>query len=58
MQVSSYQIGALSHAAGEPSDQISLTFGRIEIEYRPQKPDGTLDTPIKVSWDVEGNKKL
>jgi type VI secretion system secreted protein Hcp len=58
VQVSSYQIGALSHAAGEPSDQISLNFGRVEIEYRPQKPDGTLDSPITVGWDVEGGKKL
>jgi type VI secretion system secreted protein Hcp len=58
VQVSSYQIGALSHAAGEPSDQISLNFGRVEIEYRPQKPDGTLDSPITVGWDVEAGKKL
>jgi type VI secretion system secreted protein Hcp len=42
----------------EPVDQVSFNFARIEIEYRPQKADGSLDTPVKAGWDVKANKKV
>jgi type VI secretion system secreted protein Hcp len=54
--VSSYQTGG---SAGEaPTDQLSFNFARIEVEYRPQKPDGSLDTPVKAGWDVKLNKTI
>ena len=37
-------------------DQVSFNFGRIDVEYRPQNPDGTTGTPLKASWDVKGNR--
>jgi type VI secretion system secreted protein Hcp len=53
--VSSYQTGG----AGEiPTDQISLNFGKIEFEYKPQKADGTLDSPVKTGWDLKTNQKV
>jgi hypothetical protein len=30
-----------------PVDQISLNFSKIEYEYKPQKADGSLDSPVK-----------
>jgi type VI secretion system secreted protein Hcp len=56
--VSSYQTGGSAQEPDGPIDQASLGFTRIEIEYRPQKPDGSLDTPIKAGWDVLKNAKL
>lgn len=55
--VSSYQTGG---SAGDiiPVDQISLNFSKIEFEYKPQKPDGTLDSPVKVGYDLKANKKV
>ena len=41
-----------------PVDQVALDFARIEVEYRPQKPDGSPDTPVKAGWDVKANKKV
>lgn len=41
-----------------PMDQISLNFGRLEVEYRPQKADGSLDAPVKGGWDVRANRKI
>lgn len=35
----------------------SLNFGKVEFEYKPQKPDGTLDSPVKSGWDYKLNKK-
>ena len=45
VMVNSYQIGA---PAGQPvpTDQVSFSFRQIEIVYRPQLPDGSLDTPV------------
>ena len=54
--ISSYQTGA---SAGEiPLDQVSFNFSKIEVEYKPQKPDGSLDTGIKAGWDRKTNKKI
>lgn len=55
--VSSYQTGGSS---GDiiPTDQISLNFSKIEYAYKPQKPDGTMDAPIKVGYDIKANKKI
>jgi type VI secretion system secreted protein Hcp len=55
--VSSYQTGG---SAGDvvPTDQISMNFSKIEFEYKPQKPDGTLDAPVKTGYDIKLNKKI
>jgi type VI secretion system secreted protein Hcp len=54
--VSSYQTGGTTDV--EPTDHLSFNFSRIEVEYRSQKPDGSLDTPVKAGWDVQANKKI
>lgn len=54
--ISSYQTGGSS---GDivPVDSFSLNFGAIKFEYKPQKEDGTLDSPIEGSWNVQTNTK-
>ena len=54
--VSSYQLGGSAHGDTLPIDQVSFNFAKIEMEFRPQKADGTLDQPVKGGWDVKGNK--
>jgi type VI secretion system secreted protein Hcp len=56
--VSSYQTGASAQDIEGPLDQVSFNFARIEVEYRPQKPDGSLDARINAGWDVKTNKKV
>lgn len=56
--VSSYQTGGSAHETAGPSDQVSLGFAKIEVEYRPQKADGSLDAPVKAGWDVVKNPKI
>ncbi len=54
--VSGYHAGA---AAGEaPLDSVSFAFSKLEVEYKEQKPDGSLAPSIKAGWDVKANKKL
>jgi type VI secretion system secreted protein Hcp len=54
--VSSFQTGATS---GEvPLEQVSFNFSKIEVEYKMQKPDGSLAPGIKAGWDLKTNKKI
>jgi type VI secretion system secreted protein Hcp len=53
---SSYQTDGSGHSDVVPTDQISINFSKIEIEYKPQKPDGTLDGPVKVGYNLKENK--
>ena len=55
--VSSYQSGGHS-GSGVPTDQFALNFTKIEFDYKPQKPDGTLDAAVHGGWDVKANKKV
>jgi type VI secretion system secreted protein Hcp len=41
-----------------PVDDVSLAFGQIRVEYRPQQPDGTLGPPVSAGWDVRRNAPL
>jgi type VI secretion system secreted protein Hcp len=55
--VSNYQAGgSTGHVI--PMDQHSLSFSKIEFEYKPQKPDGTLDSAVKAGWDVGQGAKI
>jgi type VI secretion system secreted protein Hcp len=45
-------------AEGQPSAEVTLVYGRITIEYRPQMPDGNLGQPVVTGWDVRANKRL
>ena len=55
--ISSYQTGG---STGDvlPMDAISFNFGKIQFEYKPQKSDGTLDSPVKTGYDLKANKKV
>jgi type VI secretion system secreted protein Hcp len=50
-----------SGSAGQPdatSETVSLTFAKVDFEYRPQKPDGSLDTGVPFKYDLKSNKTL
>lgn len=47
-----------SGSSGEvPMESISLNYQKIEFQYMPTKPDGTLDTAIKASWNLATNTR-
>ena len=56
--VSSYQTGGSGASSHVPVDQVSINFAKIEIEYKEQKPDGTLGGAVKAGYDVKANKKV
>jgi type VI secretion system secreted protein Hcp len=52
--ISSFQTGG-SQGDVVPVDSITFNFAKIEYEYCPQKPDGTLDAKVPVHWSVKEN---
>jgi type VI secretion system secreted protein Hcp len=55
--VSSYQTGG-SGGSDLPMEQVSINFAKIEFEYKPQKPDGSLDAAVRAGWDLKSNVKI
>ena len=53
--ISSYQTGG-SGGDVVPIEQITFNFAKIEVSYAPQKPDGTLDSPVVHNYDLKLNK--
>jgi type VI secretion system secreted protein Hcp len=44
-------------AGGQPfSESVSLAFAKVELEYKPQKPDGSLDAAVHFKYDLKANK--
>ncbi len=39
-------------------EEVSLDYGVIRWEYRPQRPDGSLGTPVQGGWDRQRNRKV
>ncbi len=39
-------------------EEVSFNYGKVEMEYKPQKADGTLDAPVKAGYDLKLNKKV
>ena len=54
--VTSYQESG-SHE-DTPTDHVSLSFGKIEMEYKTQLANGAAGTVVKAGWDVLANKPL
>lgn len=50
VMISSFQAGA-ARTDLVPTDQFSLWFGKIDLSYYQQKPDGTLNPPVTFRWD-------
>jgi type VI secretion system secreted protein Hcp len=44
-------------ASGEPaSESVSLVFAKVDLEYKAQKADGSLDAGIHFKYDLKANK--
>ena len=43
-------------SGGGTSENVTLAFAKIDLEYRPQRPDGSLDPGIHFKFDIKANK--
>ncbi len=51
--IASYNISGSAGDDHKPVDQVSFNYAKIETEYKPQKADGTLESPIKAGFDLK-----
>jgi len=52
-------ITAVSHAGAEDqpyAESVSLKFAKVDLEYKPQRPDGSLDPGLHFKFDLKANK--
>jgi type VI secretion system secreted protein Hcp len=52
-------ITAVSHAGAEDqpyAESVSLKFAKVDLEYKPQRPDGSLDEGQHFKFDLKANK--
>jgi type VI secretion system secreted protein Hcp len=45
-----------SFEAGATSEGLSLQFAKVDLEYKPQKADGSLDAGVVFRYDILSNK--
>jgi type VI secretion system secreted protein Hcp len=43
-------------ADGSMVESVSLQFARVDMEYKPQKTDGSLDVGVHFTYDLKANK--
>jgi len=55
--ISSYQTGG-SEGDTTPIDQVAFNFAKLDVMYKPQKADGTLDAGIHFKYDIKANKEF
>jgi type VI secretion system secreted protein Hcp len=39
-------------------EAVTLAFAKVDLEYRPQKQDGSLDAGIHFKYDIKANKEF
>jgi type VI secretion system secreted protein Hcp len=42
---------------GAYSESVSMAFAKVDLEYKPQKQDGSLDAGIHFKYDLKANKE-
>ena len=55
--ISSYQTGGSEGSNAVPTDQVSFNFAKIDVTYKPQKADGSLDAGIHFKYDLKAQKE-
>jgi type VI secretion system secreted protein Hcp len=59
VKLSDVTVTAVTHGgdAGQPIlENVTLAFAKVDFEYKPQKPDGSLDAGIQFKYDLKANK--
>jgi type VI secretion system secreted protein Hcp len=39
------------------AEHVALQFAKVDLEYKPQKSDGSLDAGVHFKYDIKGNKE-
>jgi type VI secretion system secreted protein Hcp len=39
------------------AEHVAIQFAKVDLEYKPQKQDGSLDAGVHFKYDIKGNKE-
>lgn len=60
VKLSDVLITGVSHGGsgegGQASENVSMNFAKVELEYKPQKPDGSPDAGVQFKYDLKNAK--
>ena len=42
---------------GQTAEHVAIQFAKVDLEYKPQKQDGSLDAGIHFKFDIKANKE-
>ena len=48
---------SVSAADDATAESVALTFAKVDLEYKPQKPDGSLEPGVHFKYDRKTNKE-
>ena len=48
---------SVSAEGGATIEGVALAFAKVDLEYKPQKADGSLDAGLHFKYDIKGNKE-
>jgi len=55
--ITSVAVSEASGAGSVPMEQVTMTFGKVDLEYKPQKSDGSLDAGVPFKYDIRSNRE-
>jgi type VI secretion system secreted protein Hcp len=47
---------SVAEGAATTAENVTLQFAKVDFEYKPQKPDGSLDVGLHFKYDIKANK--
>ena len=56
VRVTSVSTSAAGDEAGT-AEGVTLAFAKVDLEYKPQKPDGSLAAGVHFRWNLKANKE-
>lgn len=55
--ITSVSVSEANGAGSVPMETVTMQFGKVDLEYKPQKADGSLDAGVKFKYDIKANKE-
>ncbi len=50
--------GASDSSGGDAMESVGVKFAKVDVEYKPQKADGSFDASVRFKYDIKTNKEF
>jgi type VI secretion system secreted protein Hcp len=55
--ITSVSLSESNGSGSVPMETVSIQFAKVDLEYKPQKGDGSLDAGVHFKYDIKANKE-